>query len=51
MIHPLTPPKDVNQLILIAEELGIKSLYYQHSINAAQEFNRDLLLGCRMCEA
>ncbi|MCS6893715.1 MAG: ribonucleoside-diphosphate reductase subunit alpha [Deltaproteobacteria bacterium] len=51
VIHPKTPAKDLNQLILKAWELGIKSLYYQHSFNAAQEFNRDLLLGCRACES
>lgn len=50
MIHPDTPTKDINQLYLTAAELGIKSLYYQHSINAAQRFNRDLLT-CSTCEA
>ncbi len=51
LIHPKTPVKELNQLILEAWGLGIKSLYYQHSFNAAQEFNRDLLLGCKACEA
>lgn len=51
MVHPETPPRDVNQLILTAWELGVKTLYYQYSMNAAQEFNRELLLGCRVCEA
>lgn len=50
MIHPLTPTKDINQLILTAQELGVKSLYYQHNVNAAQSFNRDLLT-CSSCEA
>lgn len=50
LIHPKTPAKDLNQLLLTAWKLGIKSLYYQHSFNAAQEFNRELLLGCRACE-
>lgn len=49
MIHPLTPTKDINQLYLTAEELGVKSLYYQHNVNAAQEFNRELLT-CSTCE-
>ena len=49
MIHPDTPTKDVNQLYLTAAELGLKSLYYQHSINAAQRFNRNLL-NCSSCE-
>jgi ribonucleoside-diphosphate reductase alpha chain len=51
MIHPETPVRDINLLLLRAAELGIKSLYYQHSVNAAQEFNRELLLSCRVCEA
>ncbi|MFW5827829.1 MAG: ribonucleoside-diphosphate reductase subunit alpha [Alkalispirochaeta sp.] len=50
MIHPDTPIKDINQLHVRAWELGIKTLYYQHSINAAQEFNRNLL-SCSVCEA
>ena len=49
MIHPDTPTKDVNKLYLTAWELGVKSLYYQHSVNAAQELNRDLLT-CSSCE-
>ncbi|MDW8107740.1 MAG: ribonucleoside-diphosphate reductase subunit alpha [Armatimonadota bacterium] len=51
MIHPETPVRDINQLVLRAAELGLKSLYYQYSINAAQEFNRELLLTCRVCES
>lgn len=50
MVHPETPTKDVNALIIEAWKLGIKTLYYQHSINAAQEFSRNLL-GCSSCEA
>lgn len=49
-IHPSTPVKDINSLYLTAHELGIKSLYYQNSVNAAQEFNRGLLT-CSSCEA
>lgn len=49
MIHPDTPTKDINQLYLTAAELGLKSIYYQHSINAAQHFNRNLL-NCSSCE-
>lgn len=49
MIHPDTPTKDINQLYLTAAELGLKSIYYQHSINAAQRFNRNLL-NCSSCE-
>ena len=50
MIHPNTPTKDLNGLYLEAWRRGVKSLYYQHSVNAAQEFNRDLLT-CTVCEA
>lgn len=49
MIHPETPTKDINKLYLTAHELGVKSLYYQHSVNAAQEFKRSLL-ECSSCE-
>jgi ribonucleoside-diphosphate reductase alpha chain len=48
MIHPSTPTKDVNALILKAHELGIKTLYYQLGQNAAQEFARDIL-SCESC--
>lgn len=50
MIHPDTPTKDINQLYLTAAELGIKGLYYQFSMSAAQKFNRELLNGCASCE-
>jgi ribonucleoside-diphosphate reductase alpha chain len=50
MIHPDTPARDVNALYLEAWQRGIKSLYYQHSVNAAQTFNRNLLT-CSACEA
>ncbi|MDM7461717.1 MAG: ribonucleoside-diphosphate reductase subunit alpha [bacterium] len=51
MIHPETPVRDINLLMMRAAELGVKSLYYQYSVNAAQEFNRELLLSCAVCEA
>lgn len=50
MIHPETSPKDINKLYLEAFDLGIKSLYYQYSINAAQNFNKSLM-ECSACEA
>lgn len=49
MIHPETPVKDLNQLYINAWQAGVKSLYYQHSMNAAQKFN--LKLVCESCEA
>ena len=50
MIHPDTPVKDINMIYVEAWKLGIKTLYYQHSMNAAQQFNRKLL-ECASCEA
>jgi len=49
-IHPDTPIKDVNSLVLEAWKQGMKSLYYQRSTNPAQEFVRGLL-SCAACEA
>lgn len=49
MINPKTPTKDVNALYIDAWKQGVKSLYYQHSMNAAQELNRKKL--CVNCEA
>ena len=42
--------KDINKLYVEAWKRGVKSLYYQHSVNAAQEFSRDIL-ECRVCES
>lgn len=50
MIHPDTPPSEINKLHLLAFDEGVKGLYYQYSINAAQEFNKQLLT-CSSCEA
>jgi ribonucleoside-diphosphate reductase alpha chain len=49
MIHPKTPMKDVNTLIIEAWRLGVKSLYYQRSTNPAQELARNIL-SCASCE-
>lgn len=49
MIHPDTPAKDINNLHLQAFEEGVKGLYYQYSINAAQKFSQELL-QCSSCE-
>lgn len=49
MVHPDTPAKDVINLHLMAFEEGLKSLYYQYSINAAQKFSQELLT-CSSCE-
>jgi len=41
--------KEINQLYIEAWKKGVKSLYYQHSVNAAQKFSRDIL-ECKACE-
>lgn len=50
MIHPDSPIKDVNLLMIEAWKLGIKALYYQRSTSPTQEFARSLL-SCVACEA
>ena len=45
MVHPSTPVKDINMMYVQAWKLGIKALYYQHSMNAAQQFSRELLMS------
>ncbi len=60
MISPKRPTKEVNELYIKAWKLGLKTLYYQHSINAAQELNREKMANstihisnavCIGCEA
>ena len=43
MVDPSIPTKDLNALYLYAWEKGIKTLYYQHSMSAAQQFGRKKL--------
>lgn len=43
-----TTAKEVNRLILLAHQMGIKSLYYQHNVSAASEFAKQL--HCVSCE-
>lgn len=50
MIHPDTPVKEINKLIIEAWRLGIKTLYYQRSANLAQVVSRNLM-ECIMCES
>jgi ribonucleoside-diphosphate reductase alpha chain len=49
MIHPKTPPRDTNQLLIYAWEQGVKTLYYHRGTNPAQELSRNLLT-CTSCE-
>ncbi len=50
MIHPSVPVKDVNALMIDGWRGGLKGYYYQISVNAAQEFARDVL-SCASCSA
>ena len=50
MVAPSTPVKDINQLYIQAWKQGIKSLYYQHSMNAAQQMVRKKLMEKRAGE-
>lgn len=47
LVHPDLPAYELNRLHIRAWEMGLKSLYYQHSHNAAQLFT----LQCVACEA
>jgi ribonucleoside-diphosphate reductase alpha chain len=50
MINPkTTTAKEINALYIDAWKQGVKTLYYQHSMNAAQELNRKKV--CINCEA
>jgi len=42
--------KEINQLYIEAWKKGVKSLYYQNSVNAAQKFSRNIL-ECKACES
>jgi ribonucleoside-diphosphate reductase alpha chain len=48
MVHPDMPVKDVNNIYITAWKLGVKSMYYQHSMNAAQKFKQKK--SCDSCE-
>lgn len=43
MVAPDTPVKDINALYIQAWKQGVKALYYQHSMNAAQQMIRKKL--------
>ena len=49
MISPDMSAKEINKLYITAWKLGLKSLYYQHSMNAAQKFAQTK--ECTSCEA
>jgi ribonucleoside-diphosphate reductase alpha chain len=48
MVHPDMPIKEVNDVYITAWKLGVKSMYYQHSMNAAQKFKQKK--DCLNCE-
>jgi len=54
MVPPDMPTKEINKLLIDAWKLGVKTLYYQHSMNSAQAFSRKKLglndLQCIACE-
>ena len=54
MVPPDMPTKEVNKLLVDAWQMGVKTLYYQHSMNSAQAFARKKLnmndLVCIACE-
>jgi ribonucleoside-diphosphate reductase alpha chain len=49
IVHPEMPVKEINNIHITAWKLGLKSLYYQHSMNAAQKFAQKK--DCASCEA
>jgi len=49
IVHPEMPVKEINNIHVTAWKLGLKSLYYQHSMNAAQKFKQKK--ECASCEA
>jgi ribonucleoside-diphosphate reductase alpha chain len=51
-VNPSVPAKEINALYMYAWKVGIKTLYYQHSINAAQQFGRlKDLQNCQSCQS
>ena len=48
IVHPETTTKEINKIHITAWKLGLKSLYYQHSMNAAQKFKQKK--ECESCE-
>lgn len=49
MINQKKTAREMNELLIFAWENRIKSLYYQHSTNAAQQFSKEKV--CASCEA
>lgn len=49
LVGPESSAKEINELYLKAWRNGVKALYYQHSMNAAQQLSRKKI--CVSCEA
>ena len=47
IVHPDMPIKEINKIHITAWKLGVKSLYYQHSMNAAQSSNKKRMYQLR----
>lgn len=52
MVDPSLPTKEINQLYLHAWKMGVKTLYYQYNLNAAQSLQRERYMtsSCSACE-
>lgn len=52
MVDPNLPVKDINALYIRAWQSGLKTLYYQYNLNAAQAMQREKYMkkGCSACE-
>ena len=49
LIDPRVPIKEINALMIEAWKMGVKSLYYHISVNAAQQLTRSIT-SCESCE-
>lgn len=50
MIPSGTHPKQINELMIEAWKMGVKTLYYQRSSNPSQELSRNIMT-CTSCES
>jgi ribonucleoside-diphosphate reductase alpha chain len=52
MVDPAMPTKDINALYFRAWSMGLKTLYYQYNLNAAQALRREKYMNttCTACE-
>lgn len=49
MVPETASPEEVAYLIIKAWKLGVKTLYYQLNVSAAQEFTRKSIIECESC--